>query len=676
MLLLLVGMVVYGWSRLTGLDEFPIYFFCDEAIHPVLAKQLWNNGLRDSTGTFLPPYFQNLLQWNLSLSVYIHLVSSLLFGKSVVVTRATSVVVGMLAPVALAVALKVVFHKRSWWLAPLVMAAMPAWFLHSRTAFETAMTVGFFALFLCSYLLYRYRSPWFVVVALVSGAATFYSYSNGQGIMLVSGVLLFFTDLPYHLRTFRKHPIIFAGAVLLAVLLAVPQVRFHQLHPDELEQRLRVSVMSYWYTDLSLAEKLNMFRHNYLLALDPRYWFTYNYQNSDISRHLMKDMGHLPLVIAPFLATGLGVCLWHWRSSAHRLVLIAILAVPFSPSLVDIEIYRVLAMVVPATLLTIIGFDTLVSLIPSFQVRQVLETVSGVVLVGLTVMLLRTALTEGPTWYTSYGMDGMQYGAQQVFGKTVPELLAAAPPDTQVIVSHTWANNPIAFRSFFLTEEQQQRVHLAAIEDFTVSKGNLTPNQVFIWPVYEYRQAQASNKLIVSAPERVINYPDGTPGFYVVWMRYVDHVDELFEIDRQRRSRLEEHTYPLGDEVVIIKHSQLDMGALGHIFDGDPATVMRGAAANPFVMDFAFESPRPISGVKMRVRVGQRFSVGVAATSPERDKPYHYNEIYENLAVDPWVTLRFPDGEKEIERLRIEIKDLLARETTHVHVWELEFLTP
>ena len=35
------------------------------------------------------------------------------------------------------------------------MAALPAWFLHSRTAFETVMMVGFYAVFVLAYLLYR-----------------------------------------------------------------------------------------------------------------------------------------------------------------------------------------------------------------------------------------------------------------------------------------------------------------------------------------------------------------------------------------------------------------------------------------------------------------------------------------------------------------------------------------
>ena len=96
MLLLGFGLLIYALTRFIGLTRFPIYFFCDEAIHPNLATDLIRDGFRDHLGTLLPPFFLNDQAWNLSFSVYVHLVSVVLFGKSVVVTRATSVVVSIL----------------------------------------------------------------------------------------------------------------------------------------------------------------------------------------------------------------------------------------------------------------------------------------------------------------------------------------------------------------------------------------------------------------------------------------------------------------------------------------------------------------------------------------------------------------------------------------------------
>ena len=186
-LLLVFGLAVYALTSFVGIARFPIYFFSDEAVNPLLAQQLLRNGLRDATGTWLPPYFKNDDRWTLSLSVYAQLIGVALFGKSVLVTRGISALISMLCPLAVALALKLVFKARTWWLGALVVAALPAWFLHARTGFETVLAVSFFACFLCAYLLYRCVSPGWLPLALLCGAATFYSYANGQGMMLAVG---------------------------------------------------------------------------------------------------------------------------------------------------------------------------------------------------------------------------------------------------------------------------------------------------------------------------------------------------------------------------------------------------------------------------------------------------------------------------------------------------------
>ncbi len=52
-----LAVLVYAITRLWALDQFPIYFFTDEAIHPVLGTELIRNGLRDFEHTFLPTFF-------------------------------------------------------------------------------------------------------------------------------------------------------------------------------------------------------------------------------------------------------------------------------------------------------------------------------------------------------------------------------------------------------------------------------------------------------------------------------------------------------------------------------------------------------------------------------------------------------------------------------------------
>lgn len=584
LLLLAAGLAFYALTRLVGLAVFPIYFFCDEAIQTTLARALLANGLRDNAGVLLPPYFLNAEKWNLSLSVYVHALSVALVGHSIALNRATSVVVSMLGVAAVALTLRLVFGSRSWWVAPFAMAAMPAWFLHSRTAFETVMMVAFYACFLCCYLLYRTRGARWLFPALVFGGMTFYAYANGQGVMLVSGVLLLLLDLPYHLRQGWR---VWAAAAATLAVLVTPLLRFRLLQPDAYADQLR-HLDSYWLREGPLAAKLARFAEIYGTGVSPGYWFLSN--TVDLERHRMLGMGHLGIWLAPLVLVGLGVCLWRWRSPTHRVVLVAVLAAPFSAALVGIGITRVLAMVVPAALLASIGLDQIIAWLKP-RVRPQSVAVASALAFGLAALLvMRAALVDGPTWFSDYGMNGMQYGARQLFVETIPAELAEHP-DTTLLVSPTWANNPDVFLDFFLTPAQRARVRFANVDGFTIARQDLDPDRhLFVMPDYEYTKAITSGKFIVEPPERIIPYPDGRPGFYFVRMAYVPNVDELFAADRAARARLVEGEIVVAGQPARVAHSALDIGTIVNLFDGDTSSLARGMEANPLVVDLRLAS--------------------------------------------------------------------------------------
>jgi predicted DNA-binding antitoxin AbrB/MazE fold protein/4-amino-4-deoxy-L-arabinose transferase-like glycosyltransferase len=659
---LLLGLLVYALTRLIGLASFPIYFFCDEAIQSAMAQRLLQHGLRDQYGVLLPPYFQNSDLWNLSLSVYLHLAPVALFGTSVLATRATSALVSVLAALAVTLTLRLFFDNRFWWSGALVLGALPVWFLHSRTAFETVMMVSFYACFLCAYLLYRYRSPRYLPLALLCGAATFYSYANGQGVMLASGVLLLLSDLRYHLRVPMRLAV---RSALLAALLATPYLRFRALHPEALGYQLH-ALSSYWLSDQPLAAKLATFGWTYLQGLSPAYWFLPN--DVDLARHQMRGLGHLSPLALPFWLIGLGVCLRNWRSSAHRLVLIAMLAAPFSAALVAILAPRVLAMVVPATLLICIGIDQAGRWLSRRVPQRALAIGCAALLCLLTAGELRAALVDGPTWYSDYGLYGMQYGATQVFAAIPQELDRSS--DTRIVLSPNWANNPNVFLDFFLTAPQIQRVELASIDSYLIKRRELDPRQLFILPPEEYARARADGKLAVGAPERIIPYPDGRPGFYFVRLRYSAQADALFAAERAARQQLQEAEAELDGAPVRVRHSRADIGQAKDLFDGNPDTVLRGMEANPLVIELSFASPRPVGRLKLQTA---RMNLGLKITLTPADggPTVSFAATYRDLPGEPKIDYAFPGGPRELSALRIEITDLDPGEDVHIHVREL-----
>ncbi|MGH9317869.1 MAG: hypothetical protein ACRD1P_12280 [Thermoanaerobaculia bacterium] len=602
----------------------------------------------------------------MSLSVYIHVGTVWLFGKSVFVVRATSVAVTLLGAIGAALALRTGLRNRFWWAAPLVLAVMPVFFLHSRLAFESAMMASFFACFVWTYLLYRFRSPGYIFAALFFGAATFYAYTAGQGVMLVSGLLLFVSDLRYHLR--QRRPLLL-GAVLFAVLLAAPYIRYRVLHPGVVREQL-VVLNSYWTHPIPLGKKLALFDRNYFAGFRTSYWFWPS--DAEFIRHRMKGMAYVPLSFLPFVLLGVLVCLWNFgRSSVHRAVLLTLFGVPFAGAAAEIQILRLLAMVVPVTLLALVGIDQLYH----WARRVVPFHLTALACAGslsiATANLTQTALVDGPTWYSDYGLYGMQYGAQQVVEVIREEL--ARGPDTHVYLADDWANNPETFLDFFFGADQRKRVSMGGLGNYLLLQTPLRSRDLFVMTPQNYQSATRDPKFVVSRPERTVRYPDGRTGFYFVRMRYSDNARAVLAAEREARKRLVEETISLSGEAVRIHHSPLDMGALPALFDGQFNTLIRGLEANPFVMVMTFPTPRKIGKVTVTLgshRVIQlRFRVSPADGSAERA----YDSVYRNPPPDPRLEFVFPDGPLLTKEIRMEIGDLTEAETMHVHIRELSF---
>ncbi len=663
------GILFFAATRFVGLTRFPVYFFTDEAIHPNWASYLLEHGFRDPGGVLLPPFFKNDQTWNLSASVYTHLLPVALFGRSVLVTRAVPALLSVIAAAGLGFASLRAFGHRSFWLVPLLMAAMPAWFLHSRTGFETALATSYYALFLMAYLFYRQGRPRWILAALALGAAAAYSYASAQLLMVGTGLLLLVVDARYHVEQFRKHPRVMIGAASLVVLLVAPYLRFRVLEPDATANHLK-TLSSYLVADTPRSEKVRSFLDYYLDGLEPTYWFGSDHPR-DIDRHRMKGMAAISPLLAPFIGVGLLVSARRIvRSPAHRAVLITLLMVPVGAALVAPGITRLLAMMVPATLLAAIGVDWVLERIRNRRAYALAAAVVAIALAMSGVSMTRAALRDGPTWYTDYGIYGMQWGAPQLFAAIEEEL--ARSRATRVVMSPTWANNPNAFVDFFLDADDASRVEMASIYSFLQAPRAIDPNLLIILPDDEYRIAQASDKLALDAPLRTIDLPDGKPGFYFLHLRYVPDVEARFEADRQARFALVESTASIGGEELTLRHSKLDMGQMPNVFDGDVATLVRGAEANPFSVEVTFPSPRPLRTVAVTtgsMDMGLRVQVWPSTGG----EPWVLEQTLRDLDDDPRVEVALPESAPPTTRVRFDIKNLNDGDVSHVHLREMDW---
>lgn len=664
--LFLLGGIIYLFTRLVSLEQFPIYFFADEAYQVVFAERLIDNNFWSANQHGIPVYIEAAgLRWTPMISTYFHALAILLAEQSIVVARVTSTLIGFLGVLAAGLTLRDVFNQRTWWIAPIFFAAVPAWFLHTRTSFETVMTAAFYACFLYFYLRYRHSDPKNLYPAILFAALTFYSYSIAQAIMGMAALMLFLSDWRYHWEHRRT---LLRGLPIL-VILAIPFIIFRIKQPDALNTHLR-AIDSYLLQDIPSGRKISQFIGRYLNGLSPLYWFFPN--SKDLIRHQMVGYGHLPTWSLPFALFGLIIAARKIGESRYRAVILSMLAVPFGAAMLDVTITRTLAFVIPAGIIISFGLDWAMRQVERWLSPTIISTGSFTLLALMSLFMFRTALVAGPLWSDDYGLYGMQYGAKQLFADAIPEYWSENP-ELRFHVSSTWANGTNHFLDFFFDDERRNKVQISGIDDYLSEKRAISADDFFVLTQPEYQKAVDSDKFKEIDIDRIISYPDGSPGFYFVQLEYVDDIDEILTAERLERQRPLEGEVEIDGQIVDVVYSRTDMGSLADMFDDDEFTLLRGLEANPFILEFTFPDPQPIAGIYGFFGM-MDYEIAVDVFADPQSDPVHYEINEANVQVEPQIEIQFDQGPEVVQRLELSIENLLSGDTAHIHIRELDFL--
>jgi 4-amino-4-deoxy-L-arabinose transferase-like glycosyltransferase len=658
-LLFVLAILIYLVTRFVGLEKYPIYFFTDEAIQTVSAEEFVDRGCKGSDGQLFPTYFLNSYQYNLGTSVYWQVIPYLIFGKSIYVTRAASMLATVLAAVWLGLIFKHAFGSTRAWMAVMLLSIAPAWFLHSRTAFETSLASSLFVGFLYFYLRYRQGDTKKIYLAVILAALTFYAYSPIRMVIGVTAILLFFSDLKYHFQHRKQVGLAFA----LTLVCAIPMLRFQLVHPDETLQHLRV-LNSYWIQNIPLSEKLLNFGKEYFAGLNPIYWFFAN--DHDLARHQMDGYGHMLWAMLPFALLGLGLVFIRFRQSAYRVVFFTLLAAPSGAALAQLGITRALVMIIPLTLLAAIGLNWLLEKAVNHwkKLSRTFDLIIFSCLAGFNLFLCVQALTVGSLWYQDYGLAGMQYGARQLV--TAINAYLDVHPDAKILVSPSWANGTDTTMRFFYDGDPP--FEMGSIEGYFNEHRPIT-DTLFVMIPEEFRLVQESGKFQNIHVEETIPYPNGQPGFYFVRLDYVEDIDEILAKEKAARQVLQKEALLVQGMKTEVSFSYLDMGSIDKIFDGDDLTLIRTFEANPLRINMAWDSPRPIKGVF--VRVG-----GTATTLTVRAYDDHGALLVEDVSKwdsDPnprTIPVNFSKI-LDVNRLEVEVLSTYDSEPAHVHLWEI-----
>jgi 4-amino-4-deoxy-L-arabinose transferase-like glycosyltransferase len=682
----LLALLTFAATRLIGLAQYPIYFFTDEAANTVLAAEFLDNGFRDQFGQLFPTYFQNGPSISLSTSVYAQVVPYLLFGKSVFVTRAVPALIALTGALAMGLIFKHIFKSRWWWISILLLSLTPAWFLHSRTAFEHTLWVSFFAWFLYFYLRYRTDQPKHLITAIVFGALSFYSYNGGQLGIVIMALLLLIVDWRYHLRQRRIVLIAFG----VALVCALPYARFQITHGTEASVHLQL-LGSYWMQDLPLGEKLSRAVQEYAYGLRPDYWLAPD-NPRDLIRHQLKGYGNLLWVTLPFAVLGLVITVKNvFRSEhpsttqrahsernavesknarrsaqdatlapAYRVVLLALLIAPIGGVLVQANVLRDLIMVIPTTLLTAIGLAAVLERIVQFATRRglqrafrVVAIITCAVLVCANFLLLNDALTNGSTWYDNYGLTGLQYGAPQVF-TAIGDILEREP-QTDVWLFPSWLNGSEMLRRYFLPNDP--RVHLLDFDGFLADKFDLTDQTLLVMDRANYQRLIDSSKFVETQITQTIPLPAGSPGFYLLHARYAPDIDARLARERAAQEQLTRQNVIVGRESWSVAHSPQQSGLAQDLFDNNPDTYVVTRHLNPIVIDITLPEPQRVTGLSA-LGDGHDLNLLAELYADGASQAGRYESTFHQLHPGVPVDVEFDPLPGLVRRVRLTLTDL------------------
>ena len=153
-----------------------------------------------------------------------------------------------------------------------------------------------------------------------------------------------------------------------------------------------------------------------------------------------------------------------------------------------------------------------------------------------------------------------------------------------------------------------------------------------------------------------------------MWVRYAADFEKVLAAEREGWRRLVPGEVEIGGEKLEVEHSVFDVGEARHLFDGEDASLVRTASANPAVVALGFDPPRPLrelvltlGSMQCEIRVDVSGPAGAAS----------FAQVYRDLPPDPTVTVPLPSIGGPVARLRFTVRDVNAGEPQHVHLREV-----
>jgi hypothetical protein len=259
----------------------------------------------------------------------------------------------------------------------------------------------------------------------------------------------------------------------------------------------------------------------------------------------------------------------------------------------------------------------------------------------------------------------MQYGASQVFAAA--EDYSRKNPDRPIFISPNWTFQSEVVRSFFEPADSPIKIGTpdAALARYQPQAEAAT----FVLIPGDYRKVVASQLFKQVQVDQTVPYPNGQPGFYFVRLSYRDDVQAVLARQEDELRKLVAESVSLDGQSVVVRHTRLDMGPIGNIFDPDPRSLVRSAQINPLVIELEFAQPRSLGGLSLGLG-SELVQASVQLYGDGPDPLARFVQQAGNSNGNKEMGLDFK-GTYAVRRLHLEVQDMDSPEASFVHLWEL-----
>lgn len=606
-----VFFIFYLVFLLRGLDIFPLYFFCDEAIPAVDADSLLRTG-RDSVGAQWPLFFAGLGDYALSTTVYLQMPFVALFGMNVKTVRLFTVLISVIGVYVTFKLVKKYYKGEIAWTAFPLFAITPSWFVHSRTGFEYVPATVFYLLFLYTYVTAMYGKARQIIVSALFAALAFMTYTPARGWVLVSITLLFVFNLRTHIKLWR-HTL--TGLLGFLIFLS-PYIVFHITNPTAAVKRLNATGYLEFAVKSS-AEKIEHISKNYISTLDPRFWVTVQGSTSCAGeRHLIPELPLIPPLVAFFGIVGFFYILFHLNKLENRSLVAFLLAAPSSASLVSINHERTIPVAAIIVLLSVIGINVFHRLFKDRKLNQVVPILLAFLFLFHGYAFSNYVHNVAPRKYRDYGFYGVQMGAKEVFHWINGNISNY----DFFYISQGLFNGVDVFPKFFLPAGKVGKVKFPFIEELC-RRRIFIPQNNSVWFVspQKWRELISTGCPLQGDVVDIIRDPRGEALIYAMKVTILpDHaswVTKSEEKERKRREALNVTKLNYHGEQISVRH-HLIAGDISSLFSGSNNNVVRVDRINPTLFEIDIPQ-KPLHKIKVRLANTTRASVVVETRNLE-----------------------------------------------------------